>query len=171
MIEVLCKQPQARGLFISMFETHYVSEDGLQKLKDELTHRERVLRREIAEKIGTAKDQGDISENFEYQESKDQQAQNETRIIALRDMLTRTVVTQKDSQVASVHIGSTFTVKTNTGDEKTFTLVGSTEADPMAGKISNDSPIGKLFFGKAVGESIELQMPTGTTTYTILKLF
>jgi transcription elongation factor GreA len=153
-----------------MFGTHYVSEEGLEKLKEELVHRERVLRREIAEKIGNAKDQGDISENFEYQESKEQQAINETRIIYLRDFISRAVITEKDEKDQSIQVGSTFSVKTGTGDEKTFSMVGFSEADPMAGKISNDSPIGKLFFGKKEGDTVELTMPTSTMTYTILKL-
>lgn len=153
-----------------MFDTQYVSEEGLQKLKDELNYREKTLRREIAEKIGTAKDQGDISENFEYQEAKEQQAQNEGRIIALRDILTRTVVTTKDSGDSTIQIGATFDVKTNTGMEKTFSMVGSTEADPMNGKISNDSPLGVNFVGKKVGDSVEVNVPAGTITYTITKV-
>lgn len=170
MIEVLCKPTTPRGLFICMFNTHYVSEEGLKKLKEELSHREHALRREIAEKIGTAKDQGDISENFEYQESKEQQAQNETRIIELRDMLTRTIVTEKEQKDGTVQFGTTFDVKTNSGLEKTFSIVGSTEADPMSGKISNDSPLGMNFLGKKVGDSIEIEVPAGKITYTLTKL-
>ena len=153
-----------------MFNTHYVSEEGLQKLKEELEHREKTLRREIAEKIGTAKDQGDISENFEYQESKEQQAQNESRIIELRDMLTRAVVTTMDTENTNIQIGSSFSVQTEDGLEKTFSIVGSTEADPMNGKISNDSPLGMNFIGKKPGDTVEIQIPAGTTKYTIVKM-
>ena len=150
-----------------MLSTHYVSAEGLQALKDELEHREKALRREIAEKIGTAKDQGDISENFEYQEAKEQQAQNESRIIVLREMISRAVVTEKSADTSSIGMGSTFVVSTDSGDEKIFSLVGSTEANPMEGKISNDSPLGRNFLGKSVGDKVEITIPAGTITYTI----
>lgn len=150
-----------------MLSTHYVSAEGLQALKDELEHRTKVLRREISEKIGTAKDQGDISENFEYDTAKEEQAHNEARIIVLREMISRAVVTEKSSDNSAIAIGSTFVVSTDGGEEKTFSLVGSTEANPMEGKISNDSPLGTNFFGKSVGDKVEITIPAGTITYTI----
>lgn len=150
-----------------MLDTHYVSAEGLQALKDELENRVKVLRREISEKIGTAKDQGDISENFEYDTAKEEQAHNEARIIVLREMISRAVVTEKSDDTSSIQIGSSFVVSTDSGEEKEFSLVGSTEANPMEGKISNDSPLGRNFFGKKPGDTVEISIPAGTISYTI----
>lgn len=153
-----------------MNDSHYISEAGLQKLRDELTYREKELRPIISEKIGTAKEQGDLSENFEYQESKEQQAQNEARIIDLRDSISRAILTEKEVGGDHITINSNFSVETSDGLKKDFTLVGSTEADPMAGKISNDSPLGRNFFGKKVGDSVTITVPSGAITYKITKL-
>lgn len=149
---------------------HFVSKEGFEKLKNELEKREKVIRREIAEKISIAKDQGDLSENFEYQESKDQQAQNETRIIELRDLLSRVVVMDKPENNDKITLGSGFVVETSKGDRKEFVLVGSTEANPMEGKISNDSPLGNAFIGKVVGEEVEIEIPSGKIIYKVIEI-
>ena len=147
-------------------QVYYVSAEGLQELQNELAHREGAIRLEIADKIGTAKDQGDLSENFEYQDSKERQAQNETRIIQLRDMLTRVKLIEK-SDKSTIQLGSRFEVSLGDGTKKTFEIVGATETDPMAGKISNESPIGKAFLDKDVGDTVPVTTPSGTITYKI----
>lgn len=149
---------------------HFVSQNGLDELKKELKHRETVLRREIAEKIGTAKDQGDLSENFEYQESKDQQAQNETRIIELRDLLSKAILVDAPKDNDKISLGNSFIAESSSGEQKTFQLVGSTEANPMEGKISNDSPLGNAFIGSGVNEEVEIETPSGKITYKIISI-
>lgn len=153
-----------------MQDIYYVSEEGKKKLEEELEQRSGELRRKIADQIGTAKDQGDLSENFEYQESKERQAQNEARIIALKEMLAKTVVIADSKGASEIMIGTRFLVKKPDGNEAEFSLVGSTEADPMAGKISNESPLGKAFFGKKPGDTVEIDLPNGTVTYNIIEI-
>ncbi len=161
----------AEYYFVNMTDQiYYVSEEGLKELEAELDHREGPVRLEISEKIGTAKDQGDLSENFEYQDSKERQAQNETRIIQLRDMLTRVKLIEKGHTTEDIQLGSKFSATLSDGVEKNFEIVGATETDPMAGKISNESPIGRAFIGKAVGDVVEVDTPSGTMTYKISKI-
>ncbi|MFH1712061.1 MAG: transcription elongation factor GreA [Patescibacteria group bacterium] len=153
-----------------MTEVQYVSEEGLKALQDELDYRKNTSRMEIAEKISVAKEQGDLSENFEYQDAKDQQAENETRIGELEGMLARAVVVEKKEGGTSISIGTTFEVETLQGDKKTFEIVGPTETDPIAGKISNESPLGKAFLGKTAGDSAEIETPSGMMQYKILSI-
>ncbi len=149
---------------------HYISSEGLQRLKDELAERQTKTRRAIAESISTAKDQGDLSENFEYQDAKERQAQNETQIIALRDQIARAIIVDKKSGGDTITVGASFTAKREGGDEKHFELVGAAESDPLAGKISSDSPMGKAFLGKAIGENAEVEAPSGLIIYTVISI-
>jgi transcription elongation factor GreA len=153
-----------------MTNTHYISPEGLQKLKDELEGRKAVLRKEISEKISVAKEQGDLSENFEYSNAKEMQAMNETRIIELEEMMKDAVMIHGSAGGSSITMGARFTVKLPTGAEKEFTVVGSTETDPMAGKISNESPLGKAFLGRSVGESVEMEAGGSKMIYKILSI-
>jgi transcription elongation factor GreA len=145
---------------------YYVSPEGLAALEGELKERSTTLRKQISETIGVAKDQGDLSENFEYQDAKERQGANETRIIKLRDMLTRVKLIEKSSG-DDVQLGSSFVVKLADGGEKNFEIVGATETDPIAGKISNESPIGKAFIGQKPGASVDVETPSGTINYII----
>jgi transcription elongation factor GreA len=149
-------------------EVYYVTAEGLEGLAVELEERSKVTRKQIADDIGTAKDQGDLSENFEYQDAKERQAKNEARIIHLRDIMARAVVMQKGGTDV-ISMGSTFIVKMGEM-ERTFMLVGATESDPMAGRISHESPLGKAFLGKKPGDSVEIEVPSGTMTYEIVKI-
>ena len=153
-----------------MTNGHYISTEGLQKLKDELTQRKETLRKEITEKISIAKEQGDLSENFEYSNAKEMQAMNETRIIELEEMIKNVVMIQSSAGGSTITMGAKFTVKLPTGTEKEFSIVGSTETDPMAGKISNESPLGKAFLGRAVGESVEMDASGSKMVYKILSI-
>lgn len=153
-----------------MTNTHYLSPEGLQKLKDELAERMSTQRKEISEKISVAKEQGDLSENFEYSNAKEMQAMNETRIIELQEMIKNAVVVESSTGGSTVTMGATFTAKLPTGTEKEFSIVGSTETDPMAGKISNESPLGKAFLGRAVGEKVEMEANGNKMVYTILSI-
>ena len=151
-----------------MSQAVYVSAEALEELKHELHHRKMVTRREIAARIEAAKELGDLSENFEYHEAKEQQGANESRIIELEDMIRNAVVVEKKTG-GSIALGSTFHVKVG-GMEKAFQLVGATEADPLGGKISNESPIGQAFLGKNPGDIVEVDVPSGKVSYEVLRI-
>ena len=150
-------------------EVYYVTAEGLELMKTELEKRSQVTRKQISDDIGTAKEQGDLSENFEYQDAKERQAKNEARIIQLRDIMARAVIMKSGAGGDTIAMGSKFAVKIGE-TEKEFMLVGSTQSDPMAGRISHESPLGKAFLGKKPGDSVEIEVPSGTMTYEIVKI-
>jgi len=147
----------------------YISKEGLQELRDEFEKRKTLVRREIAEQISSAKELGDLSENFEYHDAKERQGLNEARIVQLESMINDAVIVEKTEGGSDIDLGTTFVAESG-GEEKTFQVVGSTEADPMAGKISNESPIGQAFIGHKVGEKVEITVPSGAIVYTIKEI-
>ena len=149
--------------------TRIFTEEGLKKLHAELEDRKVRMRQMIADAIKEAKEQGDLSENAEYSEAKRQQNENETRIAELEGMLKDSVVATKEKSSSSASIGSRLTVKVN-GKEIAFEIVGSNEVDPAAGKISNESPLGKEFIGKSKGDTVEVAAPSGKIKYEILSV-
>lgn len=157
------------GNFYCMKNVYYVSKEGLDKLNEELERRKTVLRKKITEAIGTAKDQGDLSENFEYHDAKDRQAVNESRIIELNDTIAKTVIIQVETGGTEIQIGTTFEAEIGSV-KKTFSIVGETESDPMSGKISHESPLGNAFMGHGVGDVIEIETPAGKMSYKIISL-
>ena len=146
-----------------------ISQEGYDKLKKELDHLVNVKRHEIADRIQKAKDMGDLSENAEYSEAKDEQAFNEGRIAELSQMLKNLTVVENGHNKDIVGMGSTVTVKSESG-EKRYTIVSFNEADPMEGKISNESPLGRAFLHKKKGEKVKVITPKGETEYTIVKI-
>lgn len=147
---------------------NYVTREGLEKLKEELTHRKTVLRRQIADRIDRAKELGDLSENAEYAEAKDEQAFNEGRIIELEEMvMTASLITEGERGM--VNVGSTIVVESPLG-KKEFTITGASEADPLKGLISNESPLGRAFLGRKKDEEVEIKVPAGVVKYKILKI-
>lgn len=149
--------------------SEYVSPEGLERLKRELEELKTATRREIAERLEAAKALGDLSENAEYQEAKEAQSLNEAKIQEMEDILRDIIVIQKPAHSNSVQIGSTIEVDSPHGRE-TFTIVGSEEADPLSGKISNESPLGRSFLGHAVGDTINVKTPGGLTAYRVEKI-
>lgn len=147
----------------------YVSKEGLEKFKQELQDLINVKRKEVVERIERAKELGDLSENAEYAAAKDEQAFIEGRIIELQDMIGRAEVINGSGRVDIVHVGSKVVVKTN-GDTIEYEIVGVAEADPLTGKISNESPLGGAFLGRRVGDKVQIQVPKGLVTYTILEI-
>ena len=145
---------------------------GLKKLEDELELLKTVRRKEIAERIKQAIAFGDISENSEYDEAKNEQAQVEDRINKLETMLRKAVIIdEEDINTDIVSIGSIVQVNDLEFDEIVeYTIVGSTEADPYELKISNESPVGRALLGTKVGDVVEIQIPDGVTKYEILKI-
>lgn len=149
--------------------TIYISQPGLDELKREHTERTRVTRGEIAEMISSAKELGDLSENFEYQDAKEQQALNEARILQIEDMVHDVVIVEQSTGNDLIGLGCTFSALVG-GKEKTFSMVGSTEADPLTGKISNESPLGCALYGHRAGETISVETPNGAIEYKILAI-
>ncbi|HBP00312.1 MAG: Transcription elongation factor GreA [Candidatus Uhrbacteria bacterium GW2011_GWF2_41_16] len=147
----------------------YISSQGLEDMKKEWENRKMKIRKEIASKIEAAKELGDLSENFEYHEAKEQQALNETRIAQLDDMLKDYVVIEEKRGGLFISLGCTFIVEYN-GKQKTFEIVGSNEANPLEGKISNESPLGQAFLGHAVGTFVEVTVPFGVMQYKIIEI-
>ena len=147
----------------------YISAEGLKKLIEELETRKTVTRREIAQCISDAKELGDLSENFEYQDAKERQGSNEVRISDLDGMIKDSVVVDQQAGGDTIVLGTTFKATAN-GASRTFQIVGSNEANPIEGKISNESPIGMAFIGHAVGEDVSVEIPAGTMVYRITEI-
>jgi transcription elongation factor GreA len=149
--------------------TKLLTPEGLKKLEDELEMRKTEMRHKIADIIKEAKEQGDLSENAEYTEAKRQQADNERRIMELENTIRTSEVASFVKGSKAVQMGSKVKVKFN-GEEQTFEMVGSNEADPLTWKISNESPIGKALMGKKAGEKIRVDTPSGEKEYKILEV-
>lgn len=149
-----------------------LTQQGLRKVENELDELKAVKRKEVAEKIKQALAFGDISENSEYDEAKNEQAQVEERIAKLETMLRKArVIDESDISRDVVSVGSTVKVMDLEFDEEVeYTIVGSAEADPYELKISNESPVGKALIGNKVGETVEVQIPDGITQYKILEI-
>jgi transcription elongation factor GreA len=146
--------------------------DGLQKLEEELDHLKSVKRREVAERIKIAISYGDISENSEYEDAKNEQAFIEGRIITLEKMLRNArIIKEEDVATGAVGLGSRVVIKdVEFGDVMEYTIVGTAEADPAENKISNESPVGRALLGRAIGDKIEVNVPAGTIEYEILEI-
>jgi len=146
--------------------------DGLKKLEQELEYYKSVKRREVAERIKEAIEFGDISENSEYEDAKNEQAMIEGRILTLEKMLRNArVIDEGDIHTEDVSVGSIVHLKDlETGDEIDYTIVGSAEADPAKNKISNESPVGKALIGKTVGSIVEVVVPAGKLSYQIMNI-
>ena len=146
--------------------------EGVKKLEEELEYLKTVKRKEITEKIKVALGYGDLSENSEYDEAKNDQAFTEGRIIQLENMLKNAVVVD-ESEIPKdkVSVGSIVKVMDYEFDEEVeYTIVGSAEADPMNFKISNESPVGSALIGKKVGDVVEVAVPTGLSKFEVLEI-
>lgn len=147
----------------------YISEEGLEKLKKQLEELKTVKRQEVAERLEEAKKMGDLSENAEYTEAREAQEFNEREIAELEELIKKAVVIGKTKSRDEIQIGSTVIVKSH-GKEQQLTIVGSEEADPANGKISNESPLGKSFLGKKKSDEVRVKTPKGEVKYTIEKI-
>jgi transcription elongation factor GreA len=144
----------------------YVSREGLEKLRAELDETIAVKRPEVAARISEAKEHGDLSENAEYEEAKNEQAFVEGRIAELEHKIKSAVIIDEERSSDHVSIGATVEVESEDGPI-TFTIVGSTEARPADGRISDESPVGRALLGKQVGEKVVVKVPAGDVVYTI----
>ncbi len=146
-----------------------ISQEGYNKLKKELDDLINIKRKEIAKRIENAKELGDLSENAEYHEAKEAQAFNEGRIAEINAMLKNVTIVENSSDKNEITLGSKITVKVN-GNKKNFEIVSFNEVDPLAGKISNESPLGKAFIGKKKGDKVSVETPKGKVEYQIVKI-
>lgn len=153
-----------------MDDKKYVSKERYEELRAELLDLRTNKRQDIADRLRQAKDYGDLSENSEYAEAREEQNRVETRISELEEYLKNvSVLTRKKSSGGKIGVGSSIAVKRGT---KTYNyeIVGSEDADPVKGKISNESPIGRAFMGRAVGDKVEVKTPAGDTVYEVVSV-
>ncbi len=155
------------GVYMQDQESEYFSEEGLAKLKAELEECKTKRRQEIAQRLEYAKSLGDLSENSEYQEAKESQMLNESKIAELEDTLRRAVLVHKSASRDIVEIGSTVVVDSKDGGTVTFIIVGSNEAAPQENKISHESPLGGALIGHKKGDAVTVQTPRGIVEYRI----
>jgi transcription elongation factor GreA len=149
----------------------FLTQEGRRKLEEELEYFVTVRRREVAERIHAAKEEGDIMENAEYDDAKNEQAFVEGRILTLEAMLKNAVIIEDDAPRDRVGLGTRVTVLERDGDgPETYHIVGSAEVDPAAGRISNESPLGKALLGKRPGDEIEVQTPDGPLHFQIVNI-
>lgn len=160
--------------FVGDDDQTLVTKEGLKKLKDELEHLKTVRRAEVAQRLREAISFGDLSENSEYEEAKNEQAFVEGRIIELELKIknAKIITEKKESKHKEVDIGCTVMLQNITdGDApERYTIVGSTEADPLDHKISNESPIGKAILGKLKGNRVEIRSPSGIIEYEVVSV-
>ena len=146
--------------------------EGLRKLEEELEHLKTVKRKEIAERIKASKEFGDISENAEYEDAKNDQAFIEGRILQLDQMLRNAkVIDNQHAPADTITVGATVRLKDmGSGEEISYTIVGSAEADPDQDKISNESPVGRALLGRRNGDTVDVQVPAGKMKFRVLKI-
>lgn len=147
--------------------------EGLRKLEEELDNLRTVRRQEVAERLKVAISYGDISENSEYDDAKSEQAFIEGRIIELEQMINTAIIIDDNAGKSKdvVSLGSTVIVKDlETGEEDTYTIVGTTEADPFANRISNESPVGAAILGHKVNTIVQVNTPVGELSYKIIEI-
>lgn len=158
-----------------MDKKNLLTYEGLQKLENELQDLKVVRRKEVAQKIKEAREQGDLSENAEYDAAKDEQRDIEARIEELEKILKNVEVVDMEEDtdnLEKVSFGLAVKVKDNEfGDEMEFKIVGATEANSLKGKISNESPLGKALIGARKGDVVSVEAPAGIIEYTILDIY
>ncbi|MDO9408483.1 transcription elongation factor GreA [Patulibacter sp.] len=149
-----------------------LTHEGLDKLKKELEHLTTTKRREVAERIKDAREFGDISENSEYDDAKQEQGMIEGRILEIEEQLrSASVIDESSLTTDAVQIGTRVTVKNEKGETKEYAIVGSAEANPAELKISNESPVGKALLGQPKGASVTVARPNGkTSTLEVLEI-
>ena len=155
-----------------MAKPSLLTDEGLKKLEEELEMLKTVRRKEIAEKIKVALSFGDLSENSEYDEAKNDQAMTEARIADIESMLKNVkLIDEEELTTEIIHIGSKVRVNDVEFDEVCdYQIVGSSEADPAHGRISDESPVGKGLLGHKIGDRVEVETPGGIVVYEVLEI-
>ena len=150
----------------------FFTTEGLEKIESEIEYLKTVRRKEVAERIKVALGYGDLSENSEYDEAKNEQAQVEERIAKLEAMARNAkIIDEKQLNKEEVNVGSIVKIKDlSDGEVEEYSIVGSAEADPLEGKISNESPVGSKLIGLKVGDKVEIEIPDGFVKYEVLEI-
>jgi|SRR3989339_371290 len=148
---------------------HYMTKDGLEKLKTELDYLKTQKMPEIIERIARAKELGDLSENAEYQDAKDEQGFTAGRMAEIESTLKQAEIISESNNPDIIEIGNTIIVESD-GQKSTYTITGSNEADPTNGSISNESPLGRAFLGHKIGDKIKIVIPKGEMDCEILEI-
>ncbi len=147
----------------------FITEEGLEKLKEDLNYLKTEKRQEISRRIQAAKELGDLSENAEYSEAKEQQALNEGKIAEMEETLKHAQTIDNNHDSSIVNIGSTITIK-NGEKKRTYTIVGSNEANPSDGRISNETPLAMSFLGRKTNDKVKVETPKGKVEYKIIEV-
>ena len=168
----LGRSPSGQRQRVMSDKPAYLTRDGRAKLEAELEELQTVGRRQVAERVGAAKELGDISESGEYEDAKNQQAHLEGRIREIKGILSRAqLIDEENGHGNEVRVGSKVTVRVEGEDEdETWSIVGSAEAKPREGKISNESPLGSSLLGKRRNQKVTVNTPSGTMKLTIVKI-
>ena len=153
-----------------MSEQVFLTKEGLKKLEEELEYLRTVRRAQVAERLHAAMDEGDIDENAEYDEAKNEQAFVEGRIQTLEAMLSNAVLIRDDAPQGIVGLGSKVTVRETGSKPEIYTLVGAAEASPKDGRISNESPLGRALLGRRVGDEVKVNAPAGTLSFRVVAI-
>jgi transcription elongation factor GreA len=161
-------QPPIRGTHVNN-KPQYVSRQGLEELRAELDELVNVRRAEVAARIQEAKEHGDITENAEYEDAKNEQAFIEGRIQSVSALVKNAVIIDEHTSKTHVQIGSTVKIQ-GPGSPETYTIVGSAEAAPAEGRISNESPVGRALLGRKKGDKVTVSVPAGDQVYEILTI-
>ncbi|MHB9033026.1 MAG: transcription elongation factor GreA [Anaerolineae bacterium] len=151
-------------------QVHFLTAEGRTKLEQELNHLRDVRRIEVAESLKAAVEEGDLTENAGYDETKREQAFIEGRIRELEAILSNAQLLNNSVRVDVVLLGASVTVVEDNYPQETYQIVGRTEADPIKGRISNESPLGKALIGKHIGDLVRVETPGGTTHFKILSI-
>lgn len=153
-----------------MSDQTFVTKEGLKKLEDELNFLRTVRRGQVAERLHNAQEDGELIENAEYEDAKNEQAFVEGRILTLESMLSSAVIIDTDRPAGVVSLGSKITIKEPGSKPESYTLVGAAEADPKGGLISNESPLGKALLGRKIGDDVKVNAPQGTLSFRVVAI-
>ncbi len=150
-------------------DQQHITAEKLEELKQELQYLRTVRRLEVADRLKRAKELGDLSENSEYMEARDEQQLVESRAFEIEDIINNSTIITMTSGKSTVGVGATILVAKGANEMK-FSIVGPNEAKPEAGLLSNESPLGKAFIGHKAGDMVKVKVPAGEVTYKILKI-
>ena len=154
-----------------MTDQTFLTRDGLKKLEEELNFLRTVRRAQVAERLHNAQEDGELIENAEYEDAKNEQAFLEGKILTLEAMLSSAVIIENGGSEGVVALGSKVTVKENGGGKpEIYQLVGAAEANPKDGRISNESPLGRALLGRKVGDDVKVNAPSGTISFRVVAI-
>jgi transcription elongation factor GreA len=154
-----------------MSEQTFLTREGLKKLEEELNYLRTVRRVQVAERLHNAQEDGELIENAEYEDAKNEQAFLEGKILSLEAMLSSAVIIENDGSQGVVGLGSKVTIKESGGGKpESYQLVGAAEANPKDGRISNESPLGRALLGRKIGDDVKVNAPSGTLSFRVVAI-